>query len=232
MLYVEIFPIQDTLVLRARGSELLIMAPHVKELKERKTPQEFSNYFMTKALINRPARKLFEAWLRKDRSLWPRIYKTIQEEMTLSSNEGSGEIQEQAAPVPAEKSSEKSPEKSVEKPKAEPSKPPKKEEVQLTPPVHHEAKMDVQPKVGTESSKGKHAPVTKQETPSKQEKPKEKVSPVKAKEPEKKPAKSESKKEEKPSAKGAKTVKKPESKPSAKEEKSKTASKSKSKGKG
>lgn len=91
MLEVDIIPLQDTLVLRARGSELLILGPHVHELKSRKSPQDFSTYFMSKALINRPARKLFEAWLRKDRSLWPRIYKTIHEEMTLTPQDESSE---------------------------------------------------------------------------------------------------------------------------------------------
>ncbi len=78
MLPVEIHPIQDALVLRARGSELLILADHVAELKKLKSAGDFSKYFLDEALVNRPARKLFEAWLRKDGSLWARIYKTVQ----------------------------------------------------------------------------------------------------------------------------------------------------------
>lgn len=78
MLPVEIHPIQDALVLRARGSELLILADHVAELKKLKSAGDFSRYFLHEALVNRPARKLFEAWLRKDGSLWARIYKTVQ----------------------------------------------------------------------------------------------------------------------------------------------------------
>jgi len=82
VLPVEIVPIdRTTLVLRARGSELLILPQHIGHLKACKTPKEFTGYFMDEALLNRPARKLFEAWLRKDRSLWQRIYSTIQKEM-------------------------------------------------------------------------------------------------------------------------------------------------------
>ena len=86
---VEILPVQGTIILRARGSELLILAQHVQALKKIGQPQEFVTYFNKMALINRPARKLFQAWLRKDKSLWRRIYdtvKTIEEE--VDSNEG------------------------------------------------------------------------------------------------------------------------------------------------
>jgi hypothetical protein len=75
---VEIYPIQDAMVLRARGSELLILADHVAALKNLKSAGDFAKYFLDEALVNRPARKLFEAWLRKDGSLWARIYKTVQ----------------------------------------------------------------------------------------------------------------------------------------------------------
>ena len=78
MLPVEIYPIQDAIVLRARGSELLILADHVAALKKLKSAGDFSKYFLNEALVNRPASKLFEAWLRKDGSLWARIYKSVQ----------------------------------------------------------------------------------------------------------------------------------------------------------
>ena len=74
---VEILPVQGTIILRARGSELLILAQHVQALKKIGQPQEFVNYFNNMALINRPARKLFQAWLRKDKGLWRRIYDTV-----------------------------------------------------------------------------------------------------------------------------------------------------------
>ena len=84
MLPVELIPIQGTLVLRARGSELLILPQHIRELKSLVQAKDFTDYFLQSALINRPARKLFEAWLRKDTSLWKRIYTMVQKEMEIS----------------------------------------------------------------------------------------------------------------------------------------------------
>lgn len=78
MVPVEILPIQENIILRAGGSELLILATHVRKLQGLKNPRDFSQYFRSEALVNRPARKLFEAWLRKDQTLWPRIYKSVQ----------------------------------------------------------------------------------------------------------------------------------------------------------
>ena len=71
---VEIIAIKGSLVLRARGSEFLILPNPVAELKVCKEPKSFTEYFRTYALVNRPARKLFEAWLRKDKSIWKRRY--------------------------------------------------------------------------------------------------------------------------------------------------------------
>ena len=79
MIPVEIVPTQGRLVLRARGSELLILPHHIQQLKDNPDPKDFVRYFMDNALINRPARKLFEAWLRKDGSLWKRIYQVVKE---------------------------------------------------------------------------------------------------------------------------------------------------------
>lgn len=79
MLPVEIMYSHGAVILRARNSELLILQQHVKALHSLKQPREFSQYFMQEALLNRPARKLFEAWLRKDKTVWPRLFKTVQE---------------------------------------------------------------------------------------------------------------------------------------------------------
>ena len=79
MLPVEIIPIHESLVLRARGSELLIIPIHVQELKTLKDPKSFSQYFTASALVNRPARKLFEAWVRKDPTVWKRLFATVHE---------------------------------------------------------------------------------------------------------------------------------------------------------
>ena len=45
---------------------------------------------MQEALVNRPARKLFEAWLRKDRSLWKRLFKAVKEVEIESDEKVSG----------------------------------------------------------------------------------------------------------------------------------------------
>lgn len=100
---VEIMPIQDSLVLRARGSELLILAQHVTELKQRKSPRDFSMYFTSEALVNRPARKLFEAWLRKDGSLWHRLFKMVHE-----MEQGGGDVVESKPEVKAKQVAAKS----------------------------------------------------------------------------------------------------------------------------
>lgn len=77
MLPVEIIYTQGMLILQARSSELVIIPQHVVELQKLDQPKEFSDYFVHKALVNRPARKLFEAWLKKDQTIWQRIFKTI-----------------------------------------------------------------------------------------------------------------------------------------------------------
>ncbi len=91
---VELYPIQNSLVLRARGVELLILPIHINELKARKDTKEFAEYFLKKAMVNRSARKLFEAWLKKDTSLWRRIYHSVMhdfEEQSESQSEASAE---------------------------------------------------------------------------------------------------------------------------------------------
>lgn len=94
MLPVEILPVQESLVLRARGSELLILPHHVKSLKGLTKSRDFSEYFRAEALVNRPARKLFEAWLRKDHTLWQRIYTTIHKQMNLGDQQAQAVAQE------------------------------------------------------------------------------------------------------------------------------------------
>ena len=62
------------LFLRARNSELVILTEHVSALQKIDKVEEFHTYFLSEALLNRPARKLFQAWLRKDVTLWNRIF--------------------------------------------------------------------------------------------------------------------------------------------------------------
>ena len=98
MLPVEILASQETIVLRARGSELLILPHHVHRLKALVKPTEFSAYFRSEALVNRPARKLFEAWLRKDTTVWTRLYRTVHHEMELNA-EADAPAPEDATPA-------------------------------------------------------------------------------------------------------------------------------------
>ncbi|MBI2603354.1 MAG: hypothetical protein HYW48_09895 [Deltaproteobacteria bacterium] len=74
---VEIYYEQNTMVLQARSSELLIIPTHVEKLQTLKDIKEFAEYFLSKALVNRPARKLFSSWLRKEPGLWERVFKRI-----------------------------------------------------------------------------------------------------------------------------------------------------------
>jgi hypothetical protein len=117
---VEVVPAPGgTLILRARGSELLILPNHIVELQKLNGGKDFTTYFMKDALINRPARKLFEAWLRKDGSLWKRVYNTVHKEIEVdqevldSINEASAKKTE-----PAAKPAPKKEKKAEEKPKA------------------------------------------------------------------------------------------------------------------
>ncbi len=102
MLEVEIIAIEDSLILRARGSELLILPNHVVELKKAAQPKEFVAYFLHEALVNRSARKLLEAWLRKDHTLWKRVHQKVQEiEITEKTKKVQSEVKPAAITVPA-----------------------------------------------------------------------------------------------------------------------------------
>lgn len=74
---VIVTPIEKSLVLQAKGSEILILPDHVSVLKGLKKSTDFIEYFKYTSLLNRSARKLFEAWLKKDNSLWKKIYDTV-----------------------------------------------------------------------------------------------------------------------------------------------------------
>jgi len=130
VLPVEIIPAPGgNLVLRARGSELLILPEYVSSLRKKRGSDDFINFFRNEALVNRSARKLFEAWLRKDGSLWQRIYDTVHKKFTDADFTGSDD----PAPVapakeaaPAKKTSaktdeEKKPAKSAAKPETKKS---------------------------------------------------------------------------------------------------------------
>ena len=89
---VELYPIQNALVLRARGVELLVLPVHVEALKELKDTKTFAEYFLQKAMVNRSARKLFEAWLKKDNTLWRRIYHSVRHDFEEKAEETAPEV--------------------------------------------------------------------------------------------------------------------------------------------
>jgi hypothetical protein len=144
VLPVEVLPAPGgNLILRARGSELLIITNHVVELKSKREPKQFTEYFMGEALINRPARKLFEAWLRKDRGLWRRIYDCVQtidtsgddiaalkEEIKAKSGKAKSEPKAEAAPVAKPKAEAKPAKDSDDTGKAKAAKKPAKKEAE------------------------------------------------------------------------------------------------------
>jgi hypothetical protein len=55
-------------------SQLIIKAEDIQALFALKEFPEFSEYFRTKALVNREARRVFEAWERKDKDLLPKLH--------------------------------------------------------------------------------------------------------------------------------------------------------------
>lgn len=77
MAKVSISFIKNHLWLRSGNSELLITPEHIVALHKRQDKKDFANYFLRQALLNRPARKLFQSWARKDAELWRKIYTLI-----------------------------------------------------------------------------------------------------------------------------------------------------------
>lgn len=67
----------NNLVLTRGQSQLLIKSDDVLALRGTKDIAEFSQYFETKALVNREARRVFQAWQRKDSDLLPKLHKEI-----------------------------------------------------------------------------------------------------------------------------------------------------------
>lgn len=103
---IEVIPYHDALVLRGKGSELVILPSYLEELKNIKQSKEFVDYFMKQALVNRTARKLFEAWLKKDRGLWQRIYDCVRELAEQADQDPQASAEESKATAEESKASE------------------------------------------------------------------------------------------------------------------------------
>lgn len=64
----------NNMILRRGASVLMIEAANVQVLRTLKEKKEFTEFFRTKALVNREARRVFEAWERKDKDLLDKLY--------------------------------------------------------------------------------------------------------------------------------------------------------------
>jgi hypothetical protein len=68
---------QNNLILKRGASSLVINAENVQSLRTQESESTFNEYFRTKALQNREARRVFEAWERKDKELLAKLYKEM-----------------------------------------------------------------------------------------------------------------------------------------------------------
>jgi len=64
---------QNNLFLVHGQSNLQITAEHVNQLRTQEDAEDFKTYFKTKALVNRSARRVFEAWEKKDALLLEKL---------------------------------------------------------------------------------------------------------------------------------------------------------------
>lgn len=64
----------NNLIMRRGAGVLMIEAANVQVLRTLKEKNEFNEFFRTKALVNREARRVFEAWERKDTGLLEKLF--------------------------------------------------------------------------------------------------------------------------------------------------------------
>lgn len=67
----------NNMVLKRGASTLVIIPDHVMELRVQDSKEKFDEYFRKTALQNREARRLFEAWERKDSELLDKIHQEV-----------------------------------------------------------------------------------------------------------------------------------------------------------
>lgn len=65
---------RNNLILKRGASTLVINPEHVVTLRTQDSQEAFNNFFLTTALQNREARRVFQAWERKDAQLLAKIY--------------------------------------------------------------------------------------------------------------------------------------------------------------
>ena len=68
---------RNNLILKRGESVLLIDAEKVQSLRMLKETKEFEEFWRTQALQNREARRVFEAWERKDAGLLTKVHQEV-----------------------------------------------------------------------------------------------------------------------------------------------------------
>lgn len=68
---------RNNLIIKRGASSLVINAENVQSLRTQENETAFNEFFRTKALQNREARRVFEAWERKDKELLNKLYKEM-----------------------------------------------------------------------------------------------------------------------------------------------------------
>ena len=68
---------RNSLILKRGESVLLIDAEKVQSLRMLKETKEFEEFWRTQALQNREARRVFEAWERKDAELLTKVHQEV-----------------------------------------------------------------------------------------------------------------------------------------------------------
>jgi hypothetical protein len=65
---------RNNLILKRGASTLVINPEHVQTLRTQDNQESFNDFFLNTALQNREARRVFQAWERKDSALLAKIY--------------------------------------------------------------------------------------------------------------------------------------------------------------
>lgn len=68
---------RNNLILKRGDSRILIEPDKIQELRIQEDESSFEAYFLTKALANREARRVFKSWERKDDELIKKLFKEI-----------------------------------------------------------------------------------------------------------------------------------------------------------
>ncbi len=68
---------QNNLILKRGESSLIINPENVSGLRTQENEEAFQTFFRTTALQNRQARRVFEAWEKKDNTLLKKIYQEM-----------------------------------------------------------------------------------------------------------------------------------------------------------